>query len=272
MGCVSLCEMHPIKNLLLRTCVLRFSFIAAALLCSAVEAADEKGVNAAAKPVEKTGPQSGSSLGESRELFNARMELQLVLSRVDEKHPDVAVLRARIAMLEKLEPRKINIDFRGGPLSKFVETISNGKGVSFTIVNAGEPADLQIELPPFSLYSCPLRTVTAVVRNLLLPQGLELEPIDPEQNSVVCTLRRISRPEADQTEFTVVQLGKVRSKMSPDEIVATVRSAWELDPSHDPKALLIKFHPGTKMLLVYGPKSAIVVTERVIAALPEPIF
>ena len=44
-------------------------------------------------------------------------------------------------------------------------------------------------------------------------------------------------------------------------------AGWELDPAHDPKALNLKFHPGTSILLVSGSTDAIMVTQSVIGQL-----
>jgi hypothetical protein len=267
--------MHPIKTRFLRIQIIALGLIAAtSLLAQPLPPNPPKDVNGRdSQP--KAGFSEATTLrgGESRELANARFELERLLADVGEQHPQVPPLRAKIAMLEKLEPKKISIDFPGGSIGKLVNAISANSGVSFSIVNAGDPADFATELPAFALRNATLRTVAAIVRNLLLPRGFELEPMDAEPNSVICTLRRNGPPKLAgslRAEFESFQLAPFLAQQSVEDIIAAIRTAWELDPTHDREALRLKFHPPTSILLVSGPQEGIWLTRNILNQLKQP--
>jgi hypothetical protein len=52
-----------------------------------------------------------------------------------------------------------------------------------------------------------------------------------------------------------------------DDIVAAIRLAWQMDPSHKNDSLQIKYHPPTNLLLVTGTPASLEVVERVIDSL-----
>ena len=176
-------------------------------------------------------------------------------------------------------PYVLGLQSKGGPLSALLpETSGQGLEVSLTLINAGEPADLETELPPFDLRNVNWGTIIGVLQSLLISRGLDLKFVggdsqDPgTAKSVICVLRRIDPPSetkrSSQAEVESVQLGDYLSgEQTVDVIVDAIRTAWELDPKHDSAALRLKFHPGTKILFVSGPASATAIARQVAAGL-----
>lgn len=264
--------MHLFPTRLLRTSLLASALVVSpVLVAQPTPPAPPKSVGSpiAERPAKVAGNAAFPG-GESRELADARIELARRLADVGENHPGVIELQTRIAMLERLEPKKISLDFPGGPLSRLVETVSSHEGISFSVINAGEPADFAVELPPFALRNANVRTIASVVRNLLLARGFEFEPMDPEPNAIVGTVRRIGPGRAGppaRTEFESFQLAPFLGQQSVDDIIAALRAAWELDARHERDALKLKFHPPTSLLLVAGPGEAIALTRNVLSQL-----
>lgn len=182
--------------------------------------------------------------------------------------------------LENIENRTgylFTIQSAGGTLREFIAAASiGGSEVSFTLINAGEPIDLETPLPPFSLRNVSWATVVEVLANFLATRGLQLKHTglgnSDQAKSVICVLRRdrgFAEPNAPaQSEFDSFQLTEqINDTQTVDVIVDAIRTAWTLDPARDPKALLIKFHPGTKMLFVTGPGPATTIARQVIGGL-----
>ena len=166
-----------------------------------------------------------------------------------------------------------NVDFPGGPVSQLITALSKIEGVSLNIIGVDETADFsRVELPAFSLRNVNLITLTEVLRSFLEPRGFDLRPVggSPNPNSMVMMLKRIEAPKPPKhppTEFQSFRLSPFLEVQTVDDIVGAIRVGWELDPAHDPKALNLKYHPGTSILLVSGPSDALRVTESVVRQL-----
>ena len=194
---------------------------------------------------------------------------------------ELANLRFQIDEIRRRAPLHLSVQSTGGPLSAFLAAAAESKvssELTFTLINAGEPADLETMLPPFSLRNANWGTVIGVLRNFLIIQGLDLDVVGgdrgnpSESKSVVCVMRRVQPPQnikrAPQSEFESFQLGEyITATQTVEVIVEAIRTAWELDPTYDATAVRLKFHPPTKILLVSGPGPAISVARQVIAAL-----
>lgn len=189
---------------------------------------------------------------------------------------EVLGLRQDLAKIEERALYRLTIDSAGGTLREFIAATSVDSEVSLTLINAGETIDLEAPLPPFTLRNVSWGTVMEVLGNFLAARGLQLQHTGlgnvDDAKSVICVLRRV-RPIAEpdrlaQPQFDSFQLAEqIHDTQTVDVIVDAIRSAWELDPTHDPKALLLKFHPATKMLFVSGPGPATTIARQVIGSL-----
>lgn len=229
---------------------------------------------------------------DSPELIQARSDLVDLFKRgqTDEDN-GVKQLRAKIAALEFIaqnspadpstQSRLITVNFPGGPFSALVAATEKSSPGAFNVV--GEKADLAIELPPFSVRNADVSSLASALTAMLQPRGYMLASNGRSQNqSSVFTLRKLYSYEAANVDrpsmFQSFQLAPYLQNQSVDDIVGAVRMAWELDPKHSPKALDVKFHPPTGILLVSGPGEAISVVQTVLRELrrstdqsPKPI-
>jgi hypothetical protein len=166
------------------------------------------------------------------------------------------------------KPRIFSLDFSGGSLGKLLADLAKVDGISFSVITAGGPADLNVELPPFALRNASLITLYEVLQPLLAVRGYDMNVAGGAdgRNSLVGVLRRMEKPapRARSSDFASHQLAPYLAEQSVDDIVGALRAAWELDPAHDRAALHLKYHPPTSILLVSGPPEAIEMTRRVL--------
>ncbi len=191
---------------------------------------------------------------------------------------EVEVLRSILETLHERIPYLFNLTSRGGSLREFLAVATGPEERSFTVINAGEPSDLDTPLPAFELRNSNWGTVMGVLGNILVARGFNLSmagsdfPDPSVAKSIVCVLRRIE-PSADEKRptapaFESFQLvDHIYEGQTVDVIVDAIRTAWELDPQHDAAALRLKFHPATKILLVSGPASATTIARQVVGGL-----
>jgi hypothetical protein len=181
----------------------------------------------------------------------------------------------------------ITVGSDGGTLAELLEaaaqTSQRQGGFSLTLINAGDPSDLNAKLPPFMLQRVHWGTVIEVLSKLLSPQGLELsysggDSSNPaEAKSVVCVLRRIGAPslganESNQPAVEAIGLSDyIASDQSVDSIVDAIRTAWSLDPGRagNTSSFQLKYHPPTKILLISGSTRAIAIARQVVANLAK---
>jgi hypothetical protein len=192
---------------------------------------------------------------------------------------ELQVLDSTIRRIEERMPYLLTIRSAGGPLSAFVRAAAKLDGISFELVNAAEPSDLETPLPQFNLRNANWGTVISVLESFLAPRGLALKFAGgdtmnlAEAKSVVCVLEHVGPPQGSSGAtdgFLSYQLEEnLFEGQSVQVIVDAIRAAWELDPSHDPAALRIKFHPGTKLLLVNGPGAAPRIADQVLHGLKK---
>src|SRR5262249_4255841 len=122
-------------------------------------------------------PSSGKvtwASASSRELDSLRQRYENAVARNGRDSDDARDLKRAIDVTESLLPWVLSFDFPGGPLSKFLGLLSKADVVSLNIISAGEPADLETVLPPFSLHNASLPTVVDVLHNLLFARGFVL--------------------------------------------------------------------------------------------------
>jgi hypothetical protein len=231
--------------------LLRLSLLGCALFAYAV-----RGAESAPRP-----PQSP--------LAEARARLEELQKQFTEDNPRIIEQKAKIAELER-RPVTFSIDFPGGTISDFLDAVSNGKGVSLSIINAGDPADLATRLPEFSLRNTNLMTAIQVLSRLLEPRGFNLSMMPSDVNSVAVVLGR-NEPARPRTplpiDFESFQLAPYLRDQSIDDIVEAIRASWELNPRNDPNALRLKFHPPTSILLASGPRDALNMAGKIISQL-----
>ncbi len=254
-----------------------FAF-SAPLLSRAAENAAPAPAKSAAKSFELSW-----TTGRTPEIEEAFRMASVLRKRFTPTHPEVLAQEERIQQLVETAPWLVTIKSSGGPLSALLVETSRDNDHSLSVINAGQPGDLDTPLPPFELRNANWGSVLGVLGNLLEARGLSLKlagsdtPNPSDSKNVVCVLRRNGPPPEAKgpppTTFESFQLSEfIDSKQTVDVIVDAIRSAWALDPSHDPATLQVKFHPQTKLLFVSGPGSAITIARQVIAGLRKKLL
>jgi hypothetical protein len=245
---------------------------------------------ASAQPSRANAPENAAAPGvflfrwdyaDASEIEIAAKRLELAEQRFKSgSFPQQAIDEERIQMerIYKNAPHLLTIRSGGGPLSAFLAAASNDFERTFNLINAGDRADLETELPPFVLRNVTWETVISVLDNFLQSRGLNLRFVGGDSpnpslaKSVVCVLRHtdnaLDAKRWSQPVFESFQLDEyIGAQQSIEVIVDAIRTAWELDPAHDTKALRLKFHPATKILLVSGPTPATGIAKQVVAGL-----
>ncbi|HEX2855044.1 MAG TPA: hypothetical protein VHO24_17550 [Opitutaceae bacterium] len=264
--------MHLTKILFPVRCVALGLFLVAPLFGQPASASPKEVKAAEAKT--KADVSAADPRGESRELANARFDLEALSLHLGDNHPDIVSQRLKIAHLERLEPRKFSLDFSGGPVASFIAAVARIEGISFNVI-ASDQEDLRAAvIPPFSLRNITLVTLLEV-SSRLIPREFVLEPAGGvEPNSVVCILRRrsVGPGTAYMSDFESFQLTPYLADQSIDDIIGAIRAAWELNPAHTADGLRLKYHPATSILLVSGqtdghrsPSEAIDITRKVLS-------
>ncbi|ATC65445.1 hypothetical protein CMV30_16660 [Nibricoccus aquaticus] len=174
------------------------------------------------------------------------------------------------------EPLGFTINFPGGTIAQFLAQLPENRGrMAFNLV--GEKADLQTEIPPLNLKVSSPGTLVLALNAVLNPKGLAIGQsqsgvTDFSGRDSVYVLQKISEPDATASPASP----RLRSydlsdyldeKTTVDQITQAIRSAWELRPDNKPEDLRIKFHPGTSLLLVNGPDSAIKTADIVLGSM-----
>jgi hypothetical protein len=165
----------------------------------------------------------------------------------------------------------ISVDFPGGSLAELNAAIKSSGSMSFNLV--GEKSELAAEVPPFSIRNAAPDAFAMALNQVLTARGLNISAAGNMggPNAVyVVTKARAPRPVNEPVVFESFQLEGNLEKASIDDIVAAIRTAWELNPENKPDALKMKFHPATKLLLVSGTPSALTVARQVVSTLPGP--
>jgi hypothetical protein len=160
----------------------------------------------------------------------------------------------------------ISVDFPGGSVAQLMSMLSRSGGAPFNVI--GDKADLATELPAFSVRNAEPAALAPALQRFLFPHGLTLQSALPG-DSTVYTLTKIAvqREGLDVAMFKSFQLAPYLQNQSIDNIVAAIRQAWQLNPSHKADALQLKYHPPTTILLVSGPPEAVSIAAQVISSL-----
>jgi hypothetical protein len=175
------------------------------------------------------------------------------------------------------EPASLNVEFPGGTISELLASLPKNKALPFNLV--GEKEDLATQLPPLSLASVTPETLFSAINKFLHPRGLGISQTrasnyEPFGRSTVYILERIVRPEAGLSptaaRFRSYPLHDYLTETQTiDAITDAMREAWQMMPNAKSDALVLKFHPGTQLLLVSAPPEAIGVVESIISKLPS---
>lgn len=158
----------------------------------------------------------------------------------------------------------LTIDFPGGSLAQFVAKVSESGATPFNVI--GEKADLATQLPPFSVRNAELTAVASALSRMVARHGLTLMATTPDENTVY-TVTKLASVEVGPKWFQSFQMAPYLQTQPIDAIVDAIRVAWQLDAAHDPKALELKYHPATTLLLASGPPEAVVVVRGVLSSM-----
>lgn len=160
------------------------------------------------------------------------------------------------------DPNIITIDFKGGPLSKLIAEIDATRGTPITLINTASGLDPVV--PPFAVRQEHIQGILAAVNSLIEDQGVYIITLG--------TNLSVLKPREDrkQTGFVAFQLEMQLNRLSIDEIISAIQSAYAFAvPEEKSDTLRFKFHPGTKMLFISGPQRNIdSIVRQVIQSLP----
>ncbi len=205
------------------------------------------------------------------QLSHLRMELEIMRETKGDTHPDVREMRTRIEVMERefkkaqAKAKVVSINFPGGTIAQLCAAVPP-ESQGFNIL--GEKADLQMELPPFQIRDAEPDAVAGALRFLLSSRGYTLNRTG--DNVYVLAKTPPEKPRTRSKGFESFQLSRSLKEQSIDDIIGTIRLAWEMDPAHTPDGLQLKFHPSTSILLVSGSTEALDVTRKVIGSLKTP--
>jgi hypothetical protein len=165
----------------------------------------------------------------------------------------------------------VSLDFPGGSLGDLIALV--GKTNGETALNViGEKAALSTEVQAFTVRNADRDALLRAIGELLRSKGVRVQGVGGGVFIVSSDSPKDRRPTHPRSEvvFDSFQLGSyLDDQQSVDNIVDVIRSAWTMNPAHDANALQVKFHPGTKLLLVSGPPEAIEMTRQLIRSLHQ---
>lgn len=159
---------------------------------------------------------------------------------------------------------RLNLNFTGGTVADLVALLNKLDAPGFNLM--GEREDMAAPLPAFSLREVSPGAFAMALKQLLEPRGLT---VMAEQNEMFVLRKTSTLRAAEPTMFESFQLAPFLGEQSIEDIVAAIRTAWELNPQNKPEALQLKFHPPTKLLLVSGTPMATMVASKVISTLAK---
>ncbi|CAN5606973.1 hypothetical protein BH18VER1_BH18VER1_21820 [soil metagenome] len=158
----------------------------------------------------------------------------------------------------------LTIDFPGGSIAQLVAKVSESGATPFNVI--GEKADLATQLPPFSVRNAELTAVASALGRMLARHGFMLMAATPDENTVY-TVNKSASVEVGPKAFKSFQMAPYLQSQPIDAIVDAIRVAWQLDAAHDPKALELKYHPATTLLLASGSSEAVALVGTVISSM-----
>jgi hypothetical protein len=160
----------------------------------------------------------------------------------------------------------ITLDFPGGTVAQLVAALANS-GCGFNLI--GQPGNLTAAIPPLSLRNANTFAFAQALDNLLQADGMTLGG-DWSSNVFTVEMRPPDEKSARGSLTQSCQLSPELKLQSLDAILDAIRSAWALDPAHDPASLHLKFHPATQLLLISGPPEAVRIALDVVRHLTAP--
>jgi len=163
-------------------------------------------------------------------------------------------------------PPTVSVDFPGGTIAQLVAVLTKS-GSGFNLI--GDSDDLTTVLPAISVQNANVYDFAQALDAILRPHGLSL---GGDWNSNIFAVEKrqaeVNRGPGDLTRS--YPLTDELKTHSLDEIEAAVRAAWQLDPTHDAKALRLLFDAATKLLLISGPPEAVHIAFDVIGHISAP--
>jgi hypothetical protein len=194
--------------------------------------------------------------------------------------PDPALRAADESPVAETPPsRGIDVDFAGGTLAKFLETLAKTNGPRLNLIV--EKPFLDATLPAFSVRGADPYAFGESLAVLLQPQGITLERAGGNRDAApVFVARAVPPPKtrgesAPSIETSVLPLGDLLDRYTPEQVIDAIRAGWSLDATLDPKSLGLKYHADTTLLFVSGSNKATNLAERTYQTLrqqrPPPV-
>ena len=156
----------------------------------------------------------------------------------------------------------VDVNFSGGTLAQFVAQLRASDGTGFDLLSDTSLSETPVPLT--KIHNIDLAALTSALNQLLRAHNLTISAVPG--NILVATKATVYTPIPGPT-FQAFQLAPYLTTLGIDDITDAITSAWTADPKRDPKALIFKFHPATKVLFVYGPSEGITMAAQIIPQL-----
>ncbi len=168
----------------------------------------------------------------------------------------------------------VDLDFPGGALGDLADLLrkdTTGAGRLNLIV---DPRFRTLTIPAIHVRNAGAYALGEALDRMLRPQGAAIQTLGPgSAGAPVFVLVPVKAEESEEAgrEFRSFAIADLLDRYTPEQIASALRTAWELDPANDPAALLIKYHPETRLLFVAGPGDAVrrrgVITQRQVSVI-----
>ena len=176
-------------------------------------------------------------------------------------------------------PSLIDVDFPGGTLTEYVDTVRQAAGHS-NIVVAPEAADIAV--PPVRLKSVPLVGALEVLQGDYQPTErttyrvnlLELGPwgVDDDETPVYRVSAEVHRRGRPSTTMVRVWcIADMADNIPPEDVLAAIETAVGLTDSLEYGEASIRFHEPTNLIIAQGHPTQLDSVQQVVGRLHEDI-
>ncbi|MBE2212993.1 MAG: hypothetical protein IAE82_03910 [Opitutaceae bacterium] len=153
----------------------------------------------------------------------------------------------------------VDLDFPGGALGDLADLLRKDATGTCRLNLIVDPQFRKLTVPAIHVRNAGAYALSEALDRMLRPQGAAVEALGPGgSGDPVFVLVPVQANEIQESTraFRSYAIAELLDRYTPEQIAGALRTAWELDPANDPTALLIKFHPETRLLFVAGPDGA----------------
>lgn len=182
------------------------------------------------------------------------------LSAQDEVKP-VSLVK-EISMLEK----PIDIDFPGGSIRSFLDSIMRTNGFCPNVVVSDEAADLK--LPAIRLHTVTLYEAIQAIENLGVLDDCKIEVKTDRNVMTIMAFHVGQKPQKKKSDLRVFDVSRaITEHYGIDDIVTAVTTAWKMQAGDDDPVAELKYHKETNLLIAVGDVQDLRLVENVIVEL-----